>query len=45
MVTLVRWAVQTRAFELVVLKAMRERWPFGKRLDVQVTLHLEEQKT
>ena len=40
LVTLVRWASQTRAFELVVLKAVREHWPKGRRLDVQMRLHL-----
>jgi hypothetical protein len=33
-----RWAVQTRAFELVVLRATCERWPTGKRLDSKVNL-------
>jgi hypothetical protein len=40
LVTLVRWAIQTRAFELVVLKSVREHWPNGRRLDVQMKLHL-----
>jgi hypothetical protein len=40
LVTLIRWATQTRAFELVVLKSVREHWPKGRRLDGQVTLHL-----
>ena len=34
----VRWFTHTRAFELVVLRAIRERWPIGKRLDSKVTL-------
>jgi hypothetical protein len=34
----VRWAVHTRAFELVVLRATCERWPIGKRLDSKITL-------
>ena len=33
-----RWAVQTRAFEMGVLRAIRERWPTGKRLDSKVNL-------
>jgi hypothetical protein len=40
LVTLVRWTIQTRAFEFVVLKSVREHWPNGRRLDVQVRLHL-----
>src|SRR5512146_2417241 len=27
-----RWITRTRAFELLVLKAIRSRWPQGKRL-------------
>jgi hypothetical protein len=33
-----RWMTHTRAFELVVLKAVRGRWPKGKGLDQHVTL-------
>ncbi len=33
-----RWITHTRAFELAVLKATCERWPFGKRLDSKVHL-------
>jgi hypothetical protein len=36
-VKLVQWAVQTRAFELLVLKSLRQRWP-GHRLDAEVKL-------
>jgi hypothetical protein len=35
-----RWITHTRAFELVVLKAVRGRWPKGKGLDQRVTLCL-----
>jgi len=33
-----QWLTHTRAFELVVLKAVRGRWPKGKRLNSHVTL-------
>jgi hypothetical protein len=33
-----RWITHTRAFELVVLRATREHWPTGKRLDSKVTV-------
>ena len=33
-----RWAAHTRAFELVVLRAIRKRWPNGKRLNSKVRL-------
>ncbi len=33
-----RWITRTRAFELAVLRATREHWPTGKRLDSKVTL-------
>jgi hypothetical protein len=33
-----RWLTYTRAFEFVVLRAIRDRWPIGKRLDSKVTL-------
>lgn len=33
-----RWITHTRAFELAVLRATREYWPTGKRLDSKVTL-------
>ena len=33
-----QWLTHTRAFELVVLKAVRGRWPKGTRLDAQVKL-------
>lgn len=34
-----RWGVRTRAFELLVLTTVRDRWPFGRqRLDTEVKL-------
>ena len=33
-----RWAADTRAFELVILRATCQRWPTGKRLDSKITL-------
>lgn len=33
-----RWITHTRAFELIVLRATRHRWPVGQRLDSKVTL-------
>jgi hypothetical protein len=33
-----RFAAHTRAFELVVLRATRERWPTGKHLESKVNL-------
>jgi hypothetical protein len=33
-----RWMTHTRAFELVVLRVTRDRWPVGKCLDSKVTL-------
>ena len=33
-----RWAAHTRAFELIVLRAIRKRWPNGKRLNSKVRL-------
>ena len=35
-----QWMTHTRAFELVVLKAVRGRWPKRPRLDSQVELGL-----
>jgi hypothetical protein len=35
-----RWITHTRAFELVVLTAVRRRWPKAKGLDPHVTLCL-----
>ena len=35
-----QWLTHTRAFELVVLKAVRGRWPKGTRLDSHVKLCL-----
>ena len=37
-VSTARWITHTRAFELVVLRATRERWPTGKRLNPEVRL-------
>jgi len=37
-VAAVRWFAHTRAFELVVLRAIRDRWPVGKQLRTEVKL-------
>jgi hypothetical protein len=39
-VNALRWITHTRAVELVVLKAVRGRWPKGTRLDAHVKLGL-----
>ena len=33
-----QWLTHTRAFELMVLKAVRERWPKGKQLNANIKL-------
>jgi hypothetical protein len=38
----VRWTINTRAFELVVLQAACKRWPAGKRLDPKIRLACAE---
>lgn len=39
-VKVTRWAVNTRAFELLILKAIRQRWPKGQQLNTEIRLCL-----